>query len=71
MPPKPRLLIFDEQPVFASLLARGLSQHGYNVKVFYTPNEALAHDQTSYDHAILGIQGQATNGVDLGLQLWQ
>jgi DNA-binding response OmpR family regulator len=42
-----RILVLDDQPNFAPMLALGLSARGFSVVHFVSPQDALAHIQTN------------------------
>jgi two-component system response regulator HydG len=66
MTTKPRILVVDDEPAMAEMLAAGLTRSGNDVVVHTNPREALeAAQQQSFDCVVTDVRMAHMNGVEL------
>ena len=63
------ILIVEDYPMMASLLARSLRKQGHTVERALTVEDAMKHAHRTFDHAVLDIDLPDGNGVALAKQL--
>lgn len=66
----PRILIVDDDPEVATMLARSLSRRGYQIDSTSSPDEALAQAAAvGYDAALLDLVMPGRDGSELAAAL--
>jgi CheY-like chemotaxis protein len=66
----PRILIVDDDPEVATMLARSLSRRGFQIDSTSSPDEALARaSQVTYDAALLDLVMPGRDGSELAAAL--
>ena len=67
---KPRILIVDDDPAIATMLARSLSRRGFQIDSTSSPEDALARSEaTRYDAAVLDLVMPGRDGSQLAATL--
>lgn len=68
----PRILIVDDDPEVATMLARALSRRGFQIDSTSSPEEALARaSEVAYDAALLDLVMPGRDGSELAAALRQ
>ena len=66
----PRILIVDDDPEVATMLARSLSRRGFQIDSTSSPDEALARaSEVAYDAALLDLVMPGRDGSELAAAL--
>jgi DNA-binding NtrC family response regulator len=61
-----RIVVVDDDPIVATILARGLTNAGYDVRTFGSPVEAMAHlDAEPVDLVISDVHMPQMSGLDM------
>jgi CheY-like chemotaxis protein len=70
MQDKFRILVVDDDPAVAEMMARALARHGYQVETTDSPDEALAKfAEQPCDAAVLDLVMPHRDGIDLARAL--
>jgi len=70
--PSPRILIVDDDPEVARMLARSLSRRGFQIDSTSSVDDALARaEKVRYDAAVLDLVMPGRDGADLAAVLRQ
>jgi DNA-binding response OmpR family regulator len=70
MKQSPRILIVDDDPEVANMLARSLARHGFLIDAVRSAEEALARaEATAYDAALVDLVMPGRDGADLAAEL--
>jgi len=70
MKDSPRILIVDDDPEIATMLARALARRGFRIDSTSSPDDALSRAlTTAYDGAILDLVMPGRDGVQLAAEL--
>ena len=67
----PRVLVVDDDPEIATMLARALTRHGYRIDTTSSPEEALARVEANRDYqaALLDLVMPERDGANLAAAL--
>jgi two-component system, cell cycle sensor histidine kinase and response regulator CckA len=70
---QPRVLVVDDDPEIATMLARALTRHGYRIDTTSSPEEALARVEADRDYqaALLDLVMPERDGASLAAALRQ
>jgi CheY-like chemotaxis protein len=73
MKPSPRILVVDDDPEIATMLARALARHGYRIDTTSSPDDALARVDADRDYqaALLDLVMPERDGAALAAALRQ
>jgi len=70
MKPDPHLLIVDDDPAVAQVLAKSLGRHGFIIDTARTPDEAMElAEGVAYDAALLDLVMPGRGGTALAAEL--
>jgi DNA-binding response OmpR family regulator len=65
LPGKPKILIVEDEPALAALLARALIGGGFDVRVCHTGIEALSLDGAQFQAAVVDLSLPDLNGEEV------